>query len=56
MADLSVEDKYHLITRNLHEVVGNEEILKKILAQRPLKFIGELLQLNRFILATLSHF
>jgi len=33
---LTVEEKYHLITRNLQEVIGGEE-LKHVLAQRDLK-------------------
>lgn len=34
---LSVDEKYKLITRNLQEVIGSEEIMKKIIAVRPLK-------------------
>lgn len=36
MSELSAEDKFSLITRNLQEVLGEEEI-KKILAERDLK-------------------
>lgn len=36
MSPLSVEEKYNLITRNLQEVIGGDEI-KKILAERDLK-------------------
>jgi len=34
---LSIEEKYDLITRNLQEILGDPEILKQILAKRPLK-------------------
>lgn len=36
MASLTVDEKYQLITRNLQETLGGEEI-KKILAERDLK-------------------
>ena len=35
--ELSVDDRYELITRNLQEVIGEPEIIKKILTVRPLK-------------------
>jgi len=35
--DLAVDEKYDLITRNLQEVMGRPEDIKKILAERPLK-------------------
>ena len=36
MANLSPDEKYNLITRNLEEVVGEEDI-KKVLAERDVK-------------------
>ena len=36
MASISPEEQYSLITRNIEEVVGEEDI-KKILAERPVK-------------------
>ena len=36
MANLSPDEKYNLITRNLEEVVGEEDI-KKVLAERNVK-------------------
>ena len=35
--DLTVDQKYQLITRNLQEFVGSEEEIKKILTSRSLK-------------------
>lgn len=34
---LSIDEKYHLITRNLQEMLGNEEELRQIISERPLK-------------------
>ncbi|AYV82183.1 MAG: tyrosyl-tRNA synthetase [Homavirus sp.] len=36
MTNLSVDEKYNLITRNLQEVLGSEADIKSILAERPL--------------------
>lgn len=36
MSNLSADEKYNLITRNLQEVLGGDEI-KKVLAERDLK-------------------
>ena len=33
----TTDEKYHLITRNLQEVVGDENLIKKIITARPLK-------------------
>ena len=35
--ELSVDEKYNLITRNLQEVIGTEEEIKAILAKRDLR-------------------
>src|SRR5437773_2602719 len=35
--ELSVDEKYNLITRNLQEKIDDEIIVKKIISQRPLK-------------------
>ena len=37
MEELTVDEKYELITRNLQEVIGDEAEIKNILAERPLK-------------------
>jgi tyrosyl-tRNA synthetase len=37
MAELSVDEKYELITRNLQEMIGSEDEIKMILKERPLK-------------------
>lgn len=34
---LTIDQKYELITRNLQEIVGDEQIIKKIISTRPLK-------------------
>ena len=35
--ELTIDEKYNLITRNLQEKIDDEIIVKKILAQRSLK-------------------